>query len=278
MRKPTLPCVLVLVAVGCTKNQGSDKLSFGKPAEPFGELAKVKFGEDDRQTRQAVPALEYSDYVGRWRPDSHTEVEVTSAVITRKTQKIKVSFDNKKAADLEKAWGAGTAGKSLLGTPETLYFSADKTVRAEVHESDGLGLTVEFLPMIPLDKLVADDGTIDGLKVLGVRGYDVYKATSEAGFAPTTGGFKLPTTEWNNGYTLVSYVDDGRGVNSYSIELDTEHASNAKKDIVAALEQRWGKPTPSKNILGQDELVYRSASPRIALRPDDMATYLEVSK
>jgi len=270
-----------MIMAACKKDggKGSD-LSFGKPAEPFGVLAKVKFGEPDTETVKSVPGVEYKGYVGRWRPDGKTEVELTSADISRKTSKIKVQFEAKKKEDLVKAWGPGKEGKNVLDAPATYYFNADGTIRAMVETTDGLdGFTVEFLPMIGLAKLVSDDATtIGGVKVLGASKDEVAKAASQAGYAAERTQFKAPITEWNAAHTLVTYTEADGVVTGYTVFLETKVSPTAKEDILAALEKKWGKPTPVKNVTGAEELQYKAESPRIALRPSDDSLYLEVKK
>ncbi|MDQ3367487.1 MAG: hypothetical protein M3680_18865 [Myxococcota bacterium] len=265
----------------CSKGGGgSTDLSFGKPAEPFGVLAKVKFGEPDTETVKAVPGVEYKGYVGRWRPNAKTEVELTSADVTRHNSKIEVRFEDKSKDELIKAWGPGKEGKDVLDQPTTYYFNGDGTIRAQVDTVEGVpGFKVEFLPMLPLAKLVSDDATaVGGVKLLGANPEEVSKAASQAGYAPEKTKLKAPLTEWNATHTMVTYEATGGAVTAYTVFLDTKLSPTAKDEILDALEAKWGKPTPAKSVVGDDELVYKAEGPRIALRSSGDSLYLEVKQ
>lgn len=145
------------------------------------------------------------------------------------------------------AWGPGKNWKRG-GDDLQVWFNPDAGVRAEVSTS-GSESTIDFYAYTPVAKLFGDGTTIAALP-------DLANPPSD-----------LPRTEWGLHPTHLSCKDS-------TCRFDIPFTAEGKADILAALEKKWGKPTPTetREFLNSSSDLYQKSNPRVSASVTEAAS------
>lgn len=251
---------------------------FGKTPVPPGSYAKLKVG---------MPAAEAATVLGDKLPtEKYVDAGPDDVSIIAQTSKegFVTSVRLMTPADakplLEKAWGPGLVAKDSIDKPLTVWLD----------EATGWRATWE-------DQPIGDSGSLSfdnylSLPALIGAGPADFAALAPAGIGATADelakaygamwnaedkAIDLRPTAWGSMWTRVhvDFDDAGKAV-AFRFGIPYEGHAPAKDQILAALEARFGKPTPVED-LGRTYLVFRDAAPKIMARDETITGEWEIS-
>ena len=252
------------------------------PAAPFGKIAKIKLGMPEADAKAALPEL----FAGGELVDEENALSFKPIIEQGKLWRIEVkstSLDNMEKLAAE-AWGAGTVAKGTIG--DVMYWWDPATNTRAMADSSDLDLQY----YVPLEQLLGEPGKVEMAALpKPILGITPEQLAENYGAQYKHDGklhhIYLPPTEFEREHVsvFVMHSDRKKTTTDYSFELSYEATKDAKAQMIAAFEKKWGEPKLAKSYGSDDEdmifhkkkpLIYvgdvgHSKSLRVSVRPID---------
>ena len=276
--KVTVDCLERTCFLDFENHKPLDAAWFGKTPVPPGAYAKVQVG---MPAAEAVKVLgdprAVEGYVDAGPDDVQITVQASSK--TQRVSSIRLMLPKESKPLIDQAWGPGLEAKDSIGRPLTVWLDEASGWRAAwEHEAIGDSGSLEFVNYLPLSSVLGT-GTVDFALLapagLGATKDELIKAYGDR-YQAKDDRIELPPTAWGSIWTAVHVSFDAAGKASYfRFGIPYEAQAQAKDQILAALEARFGKPTAGED-LGRPLMIFRDAAPRIVVRDSTITHEIEI--
>lgn len=244
-------------------------IAIGDAAQPFGAVANVRLGMTVEEAKQAAPRLTFAEGPRGASASFYPKGSSYNLTFTDgKVSEIALHLFERKLDELTARWGPGMP--AVTGRGEHLrYFTADKTVRADVYEPASKdSFAIRWKPMRPLADVLgagSDAKLVTGVLVLGRPLAEVVTDLNKLGYqckadeaqanATCTG---VPAIEWSLGPwgALGLKASDGI-VQGYHLHWSLDEVPSAKQAVLDAYKRKWGEPKDDRGytVFGEDPRI-----------------------
>jgi hypothetical protein len=280
MNRSLLVLLIALPAAACSKGGSSEKsldgALFGKvPAQPPGDLGKLKVGMPIEEAKKAAPHLVPKDDDYDSFDSGYKDLRFAVGIDKERTKitRLRMELPKNGKEMLVAAWGPGQDG-DCSGHPCTYWFDPGTQMRAVLEPSYRDDVGVEFAAYTPFEKLLGKPAALafETKPILGST-VEELKATYPTLFReelpePGKAGdpsywLEVPPTGYDKFWTRIAISFDAtKRVDRVWMTIEYRDYPPGKAEMIATIEKAWGKGAETKDITGAPHTMWHDGAGR----------------